>query len=176
MKPSPASSPSVGLMRFSEMLAGTLVLDAPCGYGRNSIALALCGCKVIAADHDRRRLDSMMAAAKQVGINRAEIEPVRCDLSERGWCFGNGAFDGVICVHFDFRTILSRLLTAVRSRGYVYIETFGGQGRNYLDLPPAGFLKQNLSGTFDINWYGERKVGPSGIDAVAVQTFCRRRR
>lgn len=175
MKPSPAFSPSAGLMQFAQAFAGKLVLDAPCGNGRNAIALARMDCTIVGSDHDQQRLDVAASAAKQAGIASPRIALVRCDLSERGWCFRNEGFDGIVCVHFDFRPILGQLLTTVRPSGYLYIETFGGQGRNYLDLPPEGFVKEMLSGDFEIKSYNERRVGPAGVDAVAVQTFCRRR-
>ena len=172
MKPSPASSPSTGLMQFAEILAGKLILDAPCGYGRNTIALAKYECNLVGADRDRHRLTATAAAAKQTGIDSARLKLIHCDLSESGWCFGSESFDAIVCVHFDFRPILMQLLGAVRPGGYLYIESFGGQGRNYLDLPPPGFLREVVSGTFTIKSYHERKVGPPGTHAVAVRTFC----
>jgi SAM-dependent methyltransferase len=174
MKPSPASAPSAGLMQFADLLVGKLVLDAPCGSGRNTVALGRYGCKLIAADRDQRRLDAMAADVTREGLNFRQVKMMRCDLSERGWCFANEAFDAVVCVHFDFRPIFSQLLAAVRRGGYLYIETFGGQGRNYLELPSAGYVKEHLVDTFEIRSYSERKVGPQTVDAVTVRTFCRR--
>jgi hypothetical protein len=59
----------------------------------------------------------------------------------------------------------------VRLGGYVYLESFGGQGRNYLELPPAGYVKHRLAETFEISSYIERRVGPPTIDAVTVRTL-----
>ena len=172
MKASPTSSPSTGLMQFAKILSGKLVLDAPCGFGRNTIALAQYGCRLLAADQDQRRLDLTSAAAKET--NLGGINLVRCDLTERGWCFGTEVFDAVICVHFDFRPILGRLLGALRRGGYAYLETFGGYGCNYLELPAAGYLKERLANSFEISTYIERKVRSQTIDAVTVRTFFRK--
>jgi SAM-dependent methyltransferase len=58
-------SPSKTLLRFADQVEsfgrGT-VLDAPCGYGRNAVALAARGCTVVAVDNDQGRL----AALEQV--------------------------------------------------------------------------------------------------------------
>jgi hypothetical protein len=59
--------------------------------------------------------------------------------------------------------------------GYLYIETFGGHGKNYLDLPKAGQLQGLLSKDFHLPFYRERKVGPADYDAVAVKLFAQKR-
>jgi predicted RNA methylase len=141
MKPLPASDASAGLMKFVDALAGKFVLDAPCGFGRNTIALTQNRCTVVAADRDIARLGATRTTASQAGIASSSIETICCDLSEQSWS----------------------------SRG------FGGQGRNYLDLPAAGYLRRHLDSGFETIAYIERRVGPMAIDAVTVSTFCRRR-
>ena len=44
------------------------------------------------------------------------------------------------------------------------VETFGGQGENYLDLPKAGELRDQISSQFTVLRYRERHVGPRILD------------
>lgn len=169
-----AHEPSAGLMKFADCLAGKLVLDAPCGFGRNSFALAGMGCTVVAVDRDMKRLGVLeKESARREFANR--ISPVCANLGTDSWCFPPASFDAAICVHFDFRPILGPLLATIRAGGHVYIESFGGHGRNYLALPTADELRRTLTRGFHIKLYTERKVGPNTIDAVAVTTFAQKR-
>jgi predicted RNA methylase len=58
------------------------VLDAPCGFGRNAIALAAQGLAVVSADKDCGRLDSLkraVAALKSSKQTHPRILPVCVD-------------------------------------------------------------------------------------------------
>src|SRR5207253_1493126 len=55
--------------------------------------------------------------------------------------------------------------------GFLFLETVGGQGRNYHQLPAPGELRRLLPRTLRLEEYRERKVGPADAGAVAVKLF-----
>jgi hypothetical protein len=54
--------------------------------------------------------------------------------------------------------------------GYLFVETFGGHGENYLELPKADEVRQALKG-YRLLFYNERSVGPTFQNAVVVKTL-----
>lgn len=159
------------------------VLDAGCGNGRNAIALAARGMPVVCADLDWKRLEVL---ARFGPAHTASLSTPRCDagqlytvcarLAPSHWPFGETCFAGIVCVHFLDVGLFDAFRSSLVEGGYLYIETFGGHGGNYLALPKAGLLRNLLSLDFEVLFYRERKVGPAGYDAVAVKLFARKRR
>jgi SAM-dependent methyltransferase len=170
------------LIRFAGVIASAQagpVLDAPCGYGRNALALAAFGCTIIAVDRDHKRVQSLehsIATWQQDNAGRGigRILPMRGDLSPDAWCFRPLSFGAIVCVHYDFRPILPDLISAIRPGGYLYIETFDGQGRNYVELPKAGELRERLTSVFVLKFYRERKVGPARTDSVSIKALAQK--
>jgi hypothetical protein len=76
---------------------------------------------------------------------------------------------GILDIHFLDRSLFRYFTRSLRSGGYLLIETVGGYGGNYLELPKAGELRTMLRRTFDLVVYSEKKVGPREIDAVSVR-------
>jgi hypothetical protein len=72
--------------------------------------------------------------------------------------------------------LIPTFLSSLKEREYLYIETFGGHGQNYRDLPKANEFKELLSGQMEFKYYKERKVGPVEMDSVAVTLLAQRRR
>jgi SAM-dependent methyltransferase len=125
------------------------VLDARCGFGRNAIALTAKGLAVVSADKDCGRLDSLKKAVAELESSkqtRLRILPVCADLSNNRWPFVRLSFSAVVCVHYLVQEIIEYLKSSLREGGYIYIETFGDQGGNYLQLPKAGELRAALAG------------------------------
>ena len=152
---------------FSE---NATALDAPCGFGRNAIALAAKGLVVVGADKDFGRLDSLKRAVAELKSSKQTLSgifPICTDLSANKWPFLESSFSAVVCVHFPAQEIIENLKGSLREGGYIYIETFGGQGGNYLQLPKAGELLTALAG-YDLLYYKERSVGPTTSDSVVV--------
>ncbi|WP_420969325.1 class I SAM-dependent methyltransferase [Bradyrhizobium sp. B120] len=148
------------------------ILDAPCGFGRNALALAARGYDVVAVDKDLDCLDSLKntAAIKLDGpkwIRSGKVFPVCADLKPSRLPFGESSFSAIVCVHYPVQEIISDLCTALKDGGWLYIETFGGQGQNYLELPRAGAIRRALEG-HKLVYYKERPVGPTHQEAVAV--------
>jgi SAM-dependent methyltransferase len=158
---------------FSE---NATVLDAPCGFGRNAIALAAKGLAVVGADNDCGRLDSLKRTVAKLKSSKQthRVFPVCADLSDDRWPFLESSFSAVVCVHFPAQEIIENLKGSLREGGYIYIETFGGQGGNYLQLPKAGELRTALAG-YDLLHYKERSVGPKTFNSVVVVALAQKR-
>ena len=71
--------------------------------------------------------------------------------------------------------LIPTFLSSLQEGGYLYIETFGGQGQNFRDLPKAKQLRESLSTQVEFRYYKERKVGPADADSVVVTLFAQRR-
>ena len=56
------------------------ILDAPCGFGRNALALASLGYDVIAVDNDLARLKSINASAASRSSGSGKIIALGADL------------------------------------------------------------------------------------------------
>jgi SAM-dependent methyltransferase len=158
------------------------ILDAGCGYGRNALAFAARGWSVVCVDQELIRLSTLcrLASKHLAALRKSECElgllyPVLARLGASHWPFPDNCFAGIICVHFLDVALLEAFRSSLIAGGYLYIETFGGHGGNYLSLPRAGQLHHLLSPNFDLHFYRERKVGPGGYDAVTVKLFGRKR-
>jgi SAM-dependent methyltransferase len=169
-------TPSTVMLRLLDripLLDGATVLDAPCGFGRNAIALAAKGFAVVSADKDCDRLHSLKSAVAELESSkqtRPRILPVCVDLSNKSWPFLKSSFSAVVCVHYPVQEIIENLKASLRQGGYIYIETFGGLGGNYLQLPKAGELRAALI-DYDLLLYKERSVGPTTFNSVVVMAL-----
>ena len=163
------ASPSRTLLRVAQNFCRKFpILDAGCGFGRNSVALAELGFTVICADHDLYRLDALMKLAptdKLVGA----LFPVRIELSPATWPFAPACFSAVVFVHYLDMLLFPLVHHSLAPGGFLYLETVGGQGGNYLELPEAGELHSLLSPLFRLDAYEERPVGPAGCNKCAVR-------
>jgi SAM-dependent methyltransferase len=171
-------------MRFAHEFAATNkypILDAGCGFGRNAFALARKGLDVVAVDRDPARLSTLVKLAPSFFARFATesspgcIYTVCADLASSTWPFCREAFSGVTCVHFPKYDLFDAFRYSLRRGGLLFLETFGGQGLNYLDLPRAGHLRHLLSCDHDVIFYHERAVGPAGSKAVSVKLLARSR-
>jgi SAM-dependent methyltransferase len=179
------TSPSKLLVRFAGQIASFgkgLVVDAPCGYGRNAVVLAARGCTVIAIDKDYARLAALervkaayVADHVPAGVRTGQIFTVRADVTADRWPVAPSSISAIICVHFVMIDLIPVFISSLQIGGHLYVETFGGQGMNYLELPKAGQLRELLSGHMAFSYYKERKVGPTEIDSVSVTLLAQRR-
>jgi SAM-dependent methyltransferase len=158
------------------------LLDAGCGYGRNAVALASHGLSVVCVDQERERLDTLVRLApkhladlRRPSCEAGQLYPVLADLDPSRWPFRENCFAGIICVHFLNVALFGAFRSSLVAGGCLYVETFGGHGGNYLDLPKAGQLHDLLSKDFHLSFYREKKVGPPGCNAVTVKLFARKR-
>ncbi len=171
-------SPSKTLLRFADriaLLGRGLVLDAPCGYGRNAVALASLGCSVIAIDNNPQRLRAL-EHSKASYISResrksGQIATICGDLRSDRWIFAPSSFSAIICVHFEMIDILLCFISSLQKGGYIYVESFGGHGHNFRALPKTGEVRNLLDRNTTLHYYKERRVGPPEFNSVCVTLF-----
>jgi SAM-dependent methyltransferase len=167
--PARITSPSSLLLRFGQTFSRQFpVLDAGCGGGRNAIALAQLGLTVVCTDRDGRRLANL-ATTLLPDQSRSALLPICADLQYATWPFGVSCFSAIVCVHYLNAALFPCFHASLVPGGHLFIETVGGQGQNYLELPTAGELHQLLSPSFTLQFYRERPVGPAASDRRAVK-------
>lgn len=71
--------------------------------------------------------------------------------------------------------LIPSFISSLRTSGHLYVETFGGQGQNFRELPRAGQLRELLSRYVEFRYYKEQKVGPPEVDSVSVILLAKRR-
>lgn len=150
--------------KLVQAAGGRPILDAACGSGRNGWYLASLGCEVIFADCDLTPLH-----------DRARCVSVEIDLARDPWHFARRALGGIVNVHFLLPGLFPHFAASLAPGGYLLLETVPGCGHNYVELPTAGSLRQELAGDFTFEEYRERTVGPPGCGAVTVRLLARRR-
>jgi SAM-dependent methyltransferase len=165
------SSPTRTLLRFTQKFSrGFPVLDAGCGFGRNAIALAQCGFTVVCAERDSSRIEELMRFAK---INKLTLKgallPIRVELAPLAWPFGPSCFSAVVFIHYLDILLFPSVHSSLVPGGHLYLETVGGQGQNYLELPAAGELNALLCNRFRFDLYHERVAGPAAKKKRAVK-------
>ncbi len=176
-------SPSKTLLKFANriaLLGAGPVLDAPCGYGRNAVALASLGCTVVGVDNDQGRL-SALEQSKGTHIStdsltggRGQIATVCAELRPDRWLFAPSSFAAIICVHFEMINILPSLIFSLQKGGYLYLETFGGHGQNFRALPKIGELRKLLGRDTELLYYKEHLVGPAQFNSACVTLFAQK--
>jgi SAM-dependent methyltransferase len=174
-------SPSKALIDVADKLTGISqypVLDAGCGFGRNAAALASRGLSVVCVDQNLGRLHTLVRLASshiaefQQPIPKVgQLYPLLANLKQSQWPFAQKCFGAIICVHFLDIGLLDAFRASLVTGGHLYIETFGGHGGNYLELPKIGQLRDLLLPHFQLSIYRERKVGPTDYRAVSVRLF-----
>jgi SAM-dependent methyltransferase len=167
-------APSALAARYAQTIVrnaeGISILDAACGSGRNALALAQLGAKVICADIDVSRIQDLPRDE-----TLQELTPLRIDLFVDPWPFANNFLGGVVNVHFMNPALFPFFTKSIRRNGILLIETVPGCGGNYLQLPNAGHLRDAFERDFDFLFYQERKVGPRNSDAVVVKMVGKRK-
>ena len=113
-----ASEPS--LVEVLPLLPRGRTLDIAAGLGRNAIALATAGMRVIAADYSERASLALRQTAHDRGLT---ILPLIADL-EDSWPFHPASFDVVVNINFLNRAMVPRLIEALKPNGTLFFDTF----------------------------------------------------
>ena len=174
LRPAPAGEVSAYLVRSLARIAPSdslSVLDLACGTGRHAIWLATQGHRVAALDRDDARVTRLQHTSKE---SRASVDAIVGDGAQP-LPFRENSFDLVLVVHFVPPSLIQAVTPVIRTGGHLIVETFGGQGGNWRDLPPASHFREALRGAFDLVDYRERAVGPTKNVGVAVKLLARKR-
>jgi tellurite methyltransferase len=113
-------TPEPSLIEFMPLIPRGLVLDLAAGTGRNAIALAHAGFKVVAVDFSRAAMRITGAAA---GSARLPVMPVVADL-EHGYPFAPDSFDCVVNISYLDRELVPILKRSLRVGGLFFFDTF----------------------------------------------------
>ncbi len=175
-------SPSKILAKFAEEIAlnsnGTIV-DVACGYGRNAAFIASFGVPVVCVDINNDALEYIKSSvsltlSKSKKFN--QLITMQLDLINDPWPFEDESLGAIINVHFFHYSLIGFFLRSLKIGGYLFIETIGGHGGNYLDLPKHGFIRAQLADAFNIKFYKEKKVGPLSSNCSTVKVLAIKQR
>jgi SAM-dependent methyltransferase len=133
---------------------GLPILDVGCGYGRNSLYLAELGYQVLAADYYEK------VFADKWYEKKSNIKPITIDATQH-FPFQNGTFGAVVVIHFYSEGLFQRLSDLVAPNGYIFYESIGGNGQNWIQLDFIGQVKKSLSENFTFRTYQEKAIGPN---------------
>jgi SAM-dependent methyltransferase len=115
-----AGLPEPSIIEMLAQMPRGMALDVAAGTGRNAIALAHAGYRVIAADFS---VTAMRSLAETARANNLPIMPVIADL-EVPPPFRLASFDVVINVSFLDRALLSHMKCLLRIGGVLFFDTF----------------------------------------------------
>ncbi len=112
--------PEPSLIEMMPLLPPGTVLDIAAGTGRNSIALARAGWRVVAADFSVTGLRALASIADREDL---KIVAVVADL-EGTFPFRPKAFDVILNISYLDRALIPQLKSALRPGGAIFFDTF----------------------------------------------------
>jgi SAM-dependent methyltransferase len=152
------------------------ILDVACGSGRNAIFFAELGGTVICLDKNLNQLRSYETRRMQtLPAKHNPLELHQLDLIKEPWPFIAGSVGGIVNIHFFLPSLFPHFENSLSPGGYLLFESVPGCGGNYLELPPAGYIRSLLANGFEIEIYKEKKVGPVSSDTVTTQVVAKRK-
>jgi tellurite methyltransferase len=164
-----------------EMLArvprGSIVLDVAAGRGRNALAMARAGIRVIAVDWSHPAMQALGAATRS---ERLAVWPIVANLDS--FHFKDESFDAIVNINFLDRALFPKFSRALKPGGVLVAETFLidqagiGHPSNPRFLLAHGELR-DLVANLEIEEYREGLVNsPHGIQAFRASVVARRRK
>ena len=151
------------------------ILDAPCGYGRHAFLLANMGCKVTCVDIDEKALDCVESNRKEYGFRKNQIVTKRLDLQKYTLTLPENSFGAIVNIHYYQHNLLAKFIELLTPNGYLYFETPDNRGKNYLDLPIKGIIRNEIEKLCDFILYSEKLAGPSYLSRVTVKLLAKKR-
>jgi SAM-dependent methyltransferase len=149
------------------------VLDVPCGFGRHSLLLAEKGCQVVSIDINEKMLDYISREGSRREL-AGSMTTRRLDLDSDAWDFKKESIGAIINVHYYCDYLLDNFIACLVPGGFLYIETPGGQGGNYAQLPIKNAVRAKLHAFFRIFIYEEKPVGPLDSARVTLKVFAQK--
>ena len=160
-------------MQFGEELGRNAkgpILDVACGYGRNAAYIASFGANVVCIDGDTAALDHIKTLPEAHRLTTMKLH-----LLDDPWPFVHESVGAIVNVHYYHPTLLDKFIQSLKSGGFLCLETIGGHGGNYHDLPPREYVRDQLAEWFDLRYYKENLACPEHSDAVSVKLFAIKR-
>ena len=151
------------------------ILDIAGGSGRNAFYLAMYGAEVICIDRNREKFDLLRQHISSKTDLIKKVSYYHLDLINSPWIFKKETAEAIICVHYQITNQFLRYCSSLKSGGWLLIETVGGQGDNYLELPQLGLLNELFNNDFEMKMYQERAVGPRDENRVAVKLLAQKK-
>jgi tellurite methyltransferase len=173
----PAGEAEPFLVEMLDRLPRGLALDIAAGRGRNSLALAGAGMKVVAVDFST---EAMLALQTTAHASRLAIWPVAANLDS--FHLKDESFDAIVNINFLDRALFPEFVRALRPGGMLIADTFLidqaaiGHPRNPAFLLARDELRQLARG-LEVEDYREGLVTYfSGERAYRASIAARRRR
>lgn len=148
-----------------------VIADIACGFGRNAFYLARRGFEIECLDNDTAALEHI----SRNNTSDCNLKTTKIDFDLELLPFSENSLAGAICVHsWRYKwcdNIIESISPLINKGGFIFIETVANRGGNYIELPPAGYIRGKIERYFDIVSYTEKKAGPESCDAVTVKAF-----
>ncbi|HZP44184.1 MAG TPA: methyltransferase domain-containing protein [Candidatus Binataceae bacterium] len=112
--------PEPCLLELLPVIPPGLALDIAAGTGRNAIALARAGFRVVAADYS---VAAMRTVGRLAALEHLPIFPLITDLEE-SFPFRHAVFDLVVNISYLDRRLVPQLKRALRIGGVLLFDTF----------------------------------------------------
>jgi tellurite methyltransferase len=168
--------PEPTVVEWFDLIPRGLALDVAAGRGRHSLLLARAGFTVVAIDYVEAALRTLQSIAH---AEKLSVELLAADLSSIP--LPRGRFDAILNVNFLDRTLVPRLLDALRPGGAILFDTFlidqavTGHPRNP-DFMLQHYELREMLGTMDLMRYREGIVAyPDGKTAWRAAALAVRR-
>src|SRR5262245_7547132 len=137
----PAALVLAELGRLRAAAGRACVPDLACGSGRNALALAAAGLRVVGLDRDRTRLADLARIAQERALR---VAPLRAELEDaHGIPLASGSCGGVLVFRYLHRPLASEIVRVLRPGGILLYETFTLSHREVAQHPrnPAFLLE-----------------------------------
>jgi tellurite methyltransferase len=116
---SETGAPEPFVLEMMPLMARGLALDIAAGRGRNAIALARAGFKVVAVDCSKSAMATLAAVARS---QQLPVSPVVADIDDL--LLRERTFDAIINVNFLERELVPVLKQALKNGGAILFDTF----------------------------------------------------
>jgi len=129
------------LERIRAAAAHGPVLDLACGSGRNALAVASAGLRVVALDRDPARLAALASRARACGLRLAAV---RADLEAgHGIPLASASVGALLVFRYLHRPLAGEIVRVLRPGGLLVYETFTVHQREVAQHPrnPAFLLE-----------------------------------
>ena len=164
------------LAMLARIPPGGVALDVAAGRGRNALALAQAGMRVVAVDRSTEAMRSVAAAARSA---RLPIWPVVANLDS--FQLKDESFDVIVNINFLDRALFPKFVRALRPGGILIADTFLVDQAAIIPPRDPRFLLDHgelraLADGLKIEEYREGLIADSGADGAYRASMLARRR